>query len=78
MHDGVDTPDGQAVRAQVNERLRGPDHPFDTVVDIAAAVADPDRPTRIRAEFDSGDGLHVNDAGAKAIADAIDPNLLDL
>ncbi|MEU6251697.1 GDSL-type esterase/lipase family protein [Streptomyces sp. NPDC047043] len=78
VYDGVDTPEGQAVRRQVNTWLRGPDHPFDAVVDIAAAVADPDQPARIRAEFNSGDGLHVNDAGAKAIADAIDVTLLDL
>ncbi|MET7479452.1 GDSL-type esterase/lipase family protein [Streptomyces sp. NPDC005648] len=78
IYDGVDTPEGQAVRGEVNDWLRGPDHPFDAVVDIAAAVADPDRPSRIRAEFNSGDGLHVNDAGAKAIADAVDPTLLDL
>jgi lysophospholipase L1-like esterase len=78
IYDGVDTPEGQAVRRQVNDWLRGPDHPFDAVADIATAVADPDRPTRIRDEFNSGDGLHVNDAGAKAIADAIDTTLLDL
>ncbi|WP_406446273.1 GDSL-type esterase/lipase family protein [Streptomyces sp. NBC_01613] len=78
IYDGVDTPEGQAVRRQVNDWLRGPDHPFDAVVDIAAAVADPDQPARIRAEFNAGDGLHVNDAGAKAIADAVDVTLLDL
>ncbi|MFJ4520379.1 hypothetical protein ACIP4Y_05400 [Streptomyces sp. NPDC088810] len=47
-------------------------------MDVAAAVADPTEPERIRAEFDSGDGLHVNDAGAKAITDAVDPSLLRL
>ncbi|MEV3909503.1 hypothetical protein [Streptomyces canus] len=47
-------------------------------MDVAAAVADPDRPDRIRDEFNAGDGLHVNDAGAKAIADAVDVTLLDL
>ncbi|KOX00030.1 hypothetical protein ADL04_14180 [Streptomyces sp. NRRL B-3648] len=36
------------------------------------------RPGRIRPEFDSGDGLHVNDAGAQAIADAVDLSLLRL
>ena len=47
-------------------------------MDVAAAVADPDRPDRIRDEFNAGDGLHVNDAGAKAIADAVDLTLLNL
>ncbi|MEU6142287.1 GDSL-type esterase/lipase family protein [Streptomyces sp. NPDC047081] len=78
VYDGVDSPEGQAVRRRVNDWLRGPDHPFDAVIDIAAAVADPDQPNRIRAEFNAGDGLHVNDAGAKAIADAVDVTLLDL
>ncbi|GGK87889.1 GDSL-type esterase/lipase family protein [Streptomyces flaveus] len=76
VYDGVDNPAGQALRHQINDWLLGPDHPFDTVIDIAAAVADPDRPDQIRAEYNSGDGLHVNDAGAKAIADAVDLSLL--
>ncbi|MCH5673262.1 GDSL-type esterase/lipase family protein [Streptomyces gilvus] len=78
VYDGYDTKTGQAVRREVNAWLLGDSHPFDAVVDIAAAVADPDQPDRIRTEFNSGDGLHVNDAGAKAIADAVDVTLLDL
>ncbi|MCI3270449.1 GDSL-type esterase/lipase family protein [Streptomyces cylindrosporus] len=78
VYDGVDSPEGQAVRREVNAWLLGDAHPFDAVIDIAAAVADPEQPTRIRAEFNAGDGLHVNDAGAKAIADAVDVTLLDL
>ncbi|GAA3791400.1 SGNH/GDSL hydrolase family protein [Streptomyces coacervatus] len=78
IYDGVDTPEGQTVRRQVNNWLLGPDHPFDAIVDIATAVADPTQPTRIRPEFNAGDGLHVNDGGAKAIADAVDVTLLDL
>ncbi|CAL9315908.1 GDSL-type esterase/lipase family protein [Streptomyces sp. SudanB182_2057] len=78
VYEGYDTEAGQAVRREVNAWLRGDTHPFDAVVDVAAAVADPAEPERIRPEFDSGDGLHVNDAGAKAIADAVDLSLLDL
>ncbi|MFF4797579.1 GDSL-type esterase/lipase family protein [Streptomyces sp. NPDC001351] len=78
IYDGVDTPEGQALRRQINDWLRSPDHPFDAVIDIATAVADPDRPTHIHADFNAGDGLHVNDAGAKAIADAVDLSLLKL
>lgn len=78
VHDGYDSERGQAVRREINTWLLGDEHPFDAVVDLAAAVADPDRPDRIREEFNSGDGLHVNDAGAKAIADAVDVTLLDL
>ncbi|WP_371581001.1 GDSL-type esterase/lipase family protein [Streptomyces sp. NBC_01314] len=78
VYPGYDTDEGQAVRAEVNTWLLGDTHPFDAVIDIAAAVADPDHPTRIRDDLNSGDGLHVNDAGAKAIADAVDLSLLNL
>ncbi|MFI2199434.1 GDSL-type esterase/lipase family protein [Streptomyces sp. NPDC020192] len=78
VYDGYDNEAGQAVRREVNAWLLGGDHPFDGIVDVAAAVADPAEPDRIREEFNSGDGLHVNDAGAKAIADAVDLSLLDL
>ncbi|WP_369245889.1 GDSL-type esterase/lipase family protein [Streptomyces sp. R41] len=78
VYEGYDSETGQAVRGAVNAWLLGDEHPFDAIVDIAAAVADPERPDRIRDEFNSGDGLHVNDAGAKAIADAVDVSLLDL
>ncbi|MDX3616147.1 GDSL-type esterase/lipase family protein [Streptomyces europaeiscabiei] len=78
VYPGYDTDEGQAVRAEVNTWLLGDTHPFDAVIDIAAAVADPDHPTRIHDDYNSGDGLHVNDAGAKAIADAVDLSLLNL
>ncbi|MDX3669446.1 GDSL-type esterase/lipase family protein [Streptomyces europaeiscabiei] len=78
VYPGYDTEEGQTVRAEVNTWLLGDSHPFDAVIDIAAAVADPDHPTRIHDDYNSGDGLHVNDAGAKAIADAVDLSLLNL
>ncbi|MGW0707675.1 GDSL-type esterase/lipase family protein [Streptomyces sp. NPDC002643] len=78
VYPGYDTDEGQAIRADVNTWLLGTDHPFDAIIDIATAVADPDQPTRIRDHYNSGDGLHVNDAGAKAIADAVDLSLLTL
>ncbi|TQE23161.1 GDSL-type esterase/lipase family protein [Streptomyces ipomoeae] len=78
VYPGYDTAEGQTIRAEVNTWLLGTDHPFDAVIDIAAAVADPDQPTRIHDDYNSGDGLHVNDAGAKAIADAVDLSLLPL
>ncbi|WP_200309356.1 GDSL-type esterase/lipase family protein [Streptomyces adelaidensis] len=78
VYPGYDSEEGQAVRAEVNTWLLGDRHPFDAVIDIAAAVADPNHPTRIHDDYNSGDGLHVNDAGAKAIADAVDLSLLNL
>ncbi len=44
----------------------------DGVIDFAHAVADPAHPDRFLPGFDSGDHLHPNDAGYKAMADAID------
>jgi lysophospholipase L1-like esterase len=42
------------------------------VVDFAAALADPGDPGRLAAAFDSGDGVHPGDAGARALAAAVD------
>jgi lysophospholipase L1-like esterase len=45
------------------------------VVDFAAALADPADPGRLAAAFDSGDGIHPGDAGARAMAYAVDLKL---
>ncbi len=42
------------------------------VVDFATALADPDDLGRLAAAFDSGDGVHPGDAGARALAAAVD------
>ncbi len=47
----------------------------DGVVDFHAALRDPENPNRMRAEYDSGDFLHPNLAGLKAMAAAIDLSL---
>ena len=39
------------------------------------ATRDASNPKRLKAEFDPGDHLHPNDAGYKAMADAIDLSL---
>ncbi|MEU5895515.1 GDSL-type esterase/lipase family protein [Streptomyces venezuelae] len=72
IYDGYSTPEGIAVAREVNDWIRGADSPFDSYADFAAAVADPADPDRIHDDHDSGDGLHVNDAGAKALADSVD------
>ncbi|WP_227979696.1 GDSL-type esterase/lipase family protein [Nocardia spumae] len=63
----VDAEPAMPVRAEINEWLRGATV-FDAVFDVAAAVADPERPDFIRPDLDSGDGLHLNDAGARIMA----------
>ena len=61
-------------RAAVNHWIRTSGE-YDAVIDFDAAVRDPILPTQMRSDFDSGDHLHPNDAGYKAMADAIDVEL---
>ena len=61
----------EAVRQKVNVFIRG-GGPFDGVVDFDAAVRDPGQPQRIRPGYDSGDHLHFNDSGMRALADTVD------
>jgi lysophospholipase L1-like esterase len=49
---------------------------FDGVVDFARATAAPGDPLTLNPAHDSGDHLHPNDAGTKALADAVDLPLL--
>jgi lysophospholipase L1-like esterase len=50
---------------------------FDAVVDFDAATRDPLDPARLKAEYDSGDHIHPNDAGNAAMAGAIDAAKLE-
>ncbi|MGW4747750.1 GDSL-type esterase/lipase family protein [Streptomyces sp. NPDC004290] len=77
IYPGIDTVEGRAVRREVNDWIRT-SAVFDAVADIAAAVQDPHAPDHIRADLDSGDHLHLNDAGTRAMAAAIDLATLDL
>jgi lysophospholipase L1-like esterase len=67
------TAEGERLRAKVNGWIRTSGE-YDAVVDFDRAVADPADPgrNRIRTEYDSGDHLHPNDAGYRAMAEAID------
>lgn len=58
------------VRQSVNRWIRT-SHAFDAVVDFDAAVRDPADPRRLRADYDSGDHLHPNDRGYRAMAGAV-------
>ena len=48
------------------------DKAFDGVIDFDKLVRDPAQPSRILALYDSGDRLHPNDAGHKAMGEAVD------
>jgi lysophospholipase L1-like esterase len=62
--------EGEAKRETVNRWIRT-SGAFDAVIDFAAAVRDPSNPRRFLPAYDSGDHLHPNDAGYKAMADTI-------
>jgi len=62
---------GEAKRQAVNAWIRTA-HAYDGVVDFDAATRDSAQPGRFRADCDSGDHLHPNDTGYKAMGDAID------
>lgn len=65
------TESGESVRQAVNQWIRT-GGVFDAVIDFDALTRDPANPKRLRAEFDSGDHVHPNDAGNQAMADVID------
>jgi lysophospholipase L1-like esterase len=64
-------PEGEAVRAAVNDWIRA-SGAFDGVIDFEQAVRDPQHPTRYRGADQSGDNLHPNDAGYRAMSEAVD------
>jgi lysophospholipase L1-like esterase len=63
-------PFNEADRQSMNQWLRTADN-IDGVADFDAAVRDPSAPDRLRAEFDSGDHLHLSPAGYSAMAAAV-------
>jgi lysophospholipase L1-like esterase len=71
------TPEKDATRNAVNEFLRTSDE-FDGLIDFDEALRDPANPSRLRAEYDSGDHIHPNDLGSQAMADAVPLGVLDL
>jgi lysophospholipase L1-like esterase len=60
----------EANRQAVNAWLRTPGS-VDALIDFDAALRDPADPRRLRADTDSGDGLHPSAAGYRAMADAV-------
>jgi lysophospholipase L1-like esterase len=67
---GSYTPYGEQVRETVNEWIRT-SGAFDSVIDFDKATQDPSDPLRLNPAYDSGDHIHPNNAGYKAMADAV-------
>ena len=71
------TEKGETIRKAVNEWIRT-GGVLDGFVDFEAAVRDPNHPDTFLPTVDPGDHLHPNDAGYKAMGDAIDLKLFTL
>jgi lysophospholipase L1-like esterase len=69
------TPSGEAARERINTFLRSSKSGCDGVIDQDDITHDPAHPTRYLPAYDSGDHLHPNDAGHRAIANSIDLSL---
>jgi lysophospholipase L1-like esterase len=67
-------PEGEAVRKAVNDWIRS-SGAFDGVIDFDQAVRDPKHPARYLGADQSGDNLHPNDAGYRAMSEAVDLKL---
>jgi lysophospholipase L1-like esterase len=68
------TPAGEAQRQKINAWIRT-GHEFDGVIDFDAAIRDPAHPEKMRADLQSGDWLHPNDAGYRVMGDTVDLGL---
>ncbi|WP_025290395.1 SGNH/GDSL hydrolase family protein [Sphingomonas sanxanigenens] len=66
----------EADRQAVNAWIRTPGN-FDSVIDFDRVMRDPARPDHLNPAFDTGDGLHPNPAGFRAMADAVDLRVLE-
>lgn len=71
---GYFTAEGEAKRQAVNAWMRT-SKVYDAVIDFDRVTQDPARPTQLRSEYDSGDHLHPNDAGYKAMGEAVELTL---
>jgi len=69
-----DTGFREAARQTVNHWIRTSGR-FDAVIDFDRAARDPSNPAIIAPALDTGDHLHLNPSGYKALADAVDLGL---
>lgn len=67
-------PAWDATRQRVNEWIRE-SGAFDAVIDFDEAVRDPEEPEKLRAEYNSGDDLHLSPEGYQAMAEVVDLRL---
>jgi lysophospholipase L1-like esterase len=73
---GYSAPAGEKVREALNDWIRSTKE-LDGVIDFDKATRDPANPTQYLPAYDSGDHLHPNDAGMRAMANSIDLKLFE-
>jgi lysophospholipase L1-like esterase len=75
---GYDDPAGtrESTRQTVNQWIRT-SHRFDAVIDFDKVTRDPAAPRQLLPAYDTGDHLHLNPTGYKAMADAVPARLFD-
>ena len=66
----------EEMRQRVNSWIRTTDL-IDGFIDFDKALADPDKPTHLLPQYDSGDHQHPSAAGYKAMADAVQKEILE-
>jgi lysophospholipase L1-like esterase len=66
---GYYAPEKEPLRQAINAWMRQ-GVPFDALVDFDAVLRDREQPDRLAVQFDSGDHIHPNDAGYRALAEA--------
>jgi lysophospholipase L1-like esterase len=66
-----DAAGGEPIRQAVNAWIRT-SGAYDGVIDFDKVMQDPANPKKMKAELQSGDWLHPNDAGYKVMGDAVD------
>ena len=71
---GFWTPAMEAKRQAVNLWIRT-SNAYDAVIDFDRLLRDPSHPSRLLPAYDSGDHVHPNDIGYRAMADSIDLSL---
>lgn len=77
LSQGFYTREGEETRQHVNRWIRaGQGTVFDGIADFAHALAAPAAPAALLPEYDSGDHLHPNDAGAEVMARTVHRALL--
>lgn len=61
---GFDNPENEELRQRINRWIRTSGE-FDAVADLDQALRDPAAPATLAPAYDSGDHIHLNDAGAQ-------------